>query len=294
VIALDVVRLVAGAGSVGLYTTVFVIVLPYSLFRWGSGREAVLGLAIMLVAYTLGVAGDWTGAGDAVGASVVLLFPAVLGASVRYWTSSRQREVEQAKLQEREQLARELHDTVAHHVSAIAIRAQAGRVVSDSQPDAAQEALEVIEEQASRTLAEMRRMVGGLRDDEPPALAPQLGDDPIGNALRAAGEATTVVAELLPTGGKVNLSYGPEDVAEYVHQLAADHLVHGWDLAAATGGDRDLEEDLMRDLGEWFAEREELYRSAGLVGPRLDASGDLQTELLAAAGRDARWTPPKP
>jgi len=121
-----------------------------------------------------------------------------------------------------------------------------------------------------------------------------LGDDPIGNALRAAGEATTVVAELLPTGGKVNLSYGPEDVAEYVHQLAADHLVHGWDLAAATGGDRDLEEDLMRDLGEWFAEREELYRSAGLVGPRLDASGDLQTELLAAAGRDARWTPPKP
>ncbi len=57
-------------------------------------------------------------------------FPAALGATVRYRAASRLRELDQVKLREREQLARELHDTVAHHVSAIAIRAQAGRVVA--------------------------------------------------------------------------------------------------------------------------------------------------------------------
>ena len=56
-------------------------------------------------------------------------------------------------------LARDLHDTVAHHVSAIAIRAQAGLAVAESNPDAATDALRVIEAEASTTLAEMRSMV---------------------------------------------------------------------------------------------------------------------------------------
>ena len=72
--------------------------------------------------------------------------------------------MDQVRLREREQLARELHDTVAHHVSAIAIRAQAGRVVAAARPEAALDALGVIEEEASRTLAEMRAMVGVLRE----------------------------------------------------------------------------------------------------------------------------------
>ena len=55
--------------------------------------------------------------------------------SIRYWAGSRQRETDQVKLREREQLARELHDTVAHHVSAIAIQAQAGRTVAASDPE---------------------------------------------------------------------------------------------------------------------------------------------------------------
>ena len=65
---------------------------------------------------------------------------------------------------EREQLARELHDTVAHHVSAMVIRAQAGRVLAGADPAAAVEALEGIEEEGARTLEEMRAMVGALRD----------------------------------------------------------------------------------------------------------------------------------
>ena len=72
-----------------------------------------------------------------------------------------------------------------------------------------------------------------------------------------------MVAEMLPTGGTVHLSYGEEQMEEYVHQLAADHLIHGWDLAAATGGDTQLDEELVAELAPWFADREELYRRPG-------------------------------
>ena len=195
-IVVDIAAFVGADGPVGLDTSAYVLLLSYSLFRWGSGREAVIGLAIMLITYVLGVAGAYTGVGDAVGAGVVLLFPAALGASVRYQVNSRLREIDQVKLREREQLARELHDTVAHHVSAIAIRSQAGRTLAPSDPNAAVEALEVIEGEASRTLAEMRVMVGILREHDEPDLTPQPGLADIERLARGAGDGPRVDVEL--------------------------------------------------------------------------------------------------
>ena len=93
------------------------------------------GLAIILVA---GDAGDLRRAGpvsaDAIGGSAVLLSAFALGLSVRTQHGARERRLEQAKSEERVQLARELHDTVAHHVSAIAIQAQAGRALAATSP----------------------------------------------------------------------------------------------------------------------------------------------------------------
>jgi uncharacterized protein (TIGR03086 family) len=120
-----------------------------------------------------------------------------------------------------------------------------------------------------------------------------LGDDPVASALVAAEDATRVVAERLPAGGTVHLSYGEEQMEEYVRQLAADHLIHGWDLAAATGGDTRLDPELVAELATWFAEREELYRGAGIIGPRGSSTGDPQGDLLAASGRDPGWTRPQ-
>ncbi|QZY28271.1 TIGR03086 family metal-binding protein [Nocardioides coralli] len=118
-----------------------------------------------------------------------------------------------------------------------------------------------------------------------------LGDDPIDSALRAAQEAVLAVAETLPGGGTVHLSYGEERMDEYVRQLAADHLVHGWDLAVATGADRRLDPALVHEVGAWFAEREELYRQAGVIAPRAGARDDPQAQLLSAFGRDPAWGP---
>jgi len=116
-----------------------------------------------------------------------------------------------------------------------------------------------------------------------------LGDDPIKSALAAAWEAKEAVAHELPAHGTVSLSYGEEKADEYVLQLAADHLVHGWDIAAATGGDTRLEPHLVAEVAAWFAQREDAYRSAGAIGPRNASYADPQDELLAAFGRDPRW-----
>jgi signal transduction histidine kinase len=175
VMVLNAVALLGPWQSLGLYTMAALLLLPYSLMRWGSGREILIGLPLMLPTLVLGLAADYTGLVDSILGSLFFFSPALLGVSVRYWSSSRVRELDQVKLLEREQLARELHDTVAHHVSAIAIRAQAGRVVSANDPDAALAALVVIEDEASRTLAELRTMVGALREDGSPALTPQAG-----------------------------------------------------------------------------------------------------------------------
>jgi signal transduction histidine kinase len=91
---------------------------------------------------------------------------------LRYRARARQRELDQVKLLERERLARDLHDTVAHHVSAMIIRAQAGLATAPLNPSAATDALRVIEAEASKALAEMRGIVRVLRTDEPAELAP--------------------------------------------------------------------------------------------------------------------------
>jgi signal transduction histidine kinase len=174
--ALVLVGVVGDAGGpVGLYTNIFVLLLPYSLFRWGSGRAMALGTPVIAVTAAVAMIADWTGVGDAVGGALVLILSAVLGSTARYRETARIRELQQMKTSEREQLARELHDIVAHHVSAIAIRAQAGRVLASQDPQAALDALGVVEQQASQTLQELRSMVRVLRNGEGADLAPQRG-----------------------------------------------------------------------------------------------------------------------
>jgi uncharacterized protein (TIGR03086 family) len=115
-----------------------------------------------------------------------------------------------------------------------------------------------------------------------------LGDDPAGAASAAAREAAGAAGLAVE---KVHLSYGDEDPAEYLRQLAADHLIHGWDLAAAIGVPPRLEPELVDEVGTWFAQREELYRSAGIIGDHLDGYSEPADALLAASGRDPHWTP---
>lgn len=156
-----------------VYTAVFVLLLPYSVARWGSGRAVIGGVVLMLSQIALTTAWGGITWADALGGLAVLTAAVALGLAVRFRARAKARELAQARSVERERLARDLHDTVAHHVSAIAVRAQAGLAVAQSRPEAATEALRLIEAEAKRALAEMRSIVRVLRSDDP---QPGIGD----------------------------------------------------------------------------------------------------------------------
>jgi signal transduction histidine kinase len=179
----------------GLGTAVFFLLLPYALGRWGSGREVLGGACVFAVIITLAaIAGDPIG--DLVGGSVVVLLLGAVGMGVRYKELSGREKLNSTRSRERVALARELHDTVAHHVSAIAVQAQAGRALARSDSAATADVLEVIEEQASRALEEMRSMVSALRESDQPDLAPQQGVHDIERLARATGPGPEVTVEL--------------------------------------------------------------------------------------------------
>jgi len=219
---LEVVTTANDITSDGLYTAVFILVLPYSLVRWGSGRQVVIGLLVSLpMAWWVSLIQGTVVLGDAIGGTVVLMLPAAIGGSIRYRETSRVREREQVILREREQLARELHDTVAHHVSAIAIQAQAGQAVAAADPAAAVNALNAIEKAASQTLGEMRTLVGALRSGDTAELAPQPGIADI--ATLAHNDGGTLSVDVRLTGGLDDL---PPLVDSAVYRLAQESITN--------------------------------------------------------------------
>jgi signal transduction histidine kinase len=73
----------------------------------------------------------------------------------------------QAIIGERLRIARELHDSVAHSIGIIALQAGAANRVFDTQPTRARQAIGVVETASREALAELRRMLGGLRASDP-------------------------------------------------------------------------------------------------------------------------------
>ena len=70
--------------------------------------------------------------------------------------------------------------------------------------------------------------------------------------------------------------------AEYARQLAADHLVHAWDLARALGVDDTLDPEAVHAVAEWFEPTEELWREAGVIGPRVPVPDDADEQTRTA------------
>lgn len=194
--AVTVVQLVAvglGRQEFGLGSMLYFLVLVYALTRWGSGREVVIGLAIVMAVATTSIVTTPGTAGDVIGGYTVLLLAAGAGAILRYRSTAARREHEQIRSEERVGLARDLHDVVAHHVSAIAVQAQMGRTVGVRDPAVALEALASIEEEASRTLAQMRAMVGVLRTGAPAEYAPVGGVAALPSLAQPDGRPVVVV-----------------------------------------------------------------------------------------------------
>jgi signal transduction histidine kinase len=178
-------------------TTLCIVLLPYSLARWGSGREIAIGSVFVVLAYVVAaLRSEMRGAEEAIGGALVLLFPGAVGVSVRLRADAHRHDLEHARLRERTQIARDLHDTVAHHISAIAIQAQAGRAVLGGGAETAARIFEAIESESKRTLSELRVMVGSLREGADAPLTPQPVVRDIERLARPLGDAPAIEVQL--------------------------------------------------------------------------------------------------
>jgi uncharacterized protein (TIGR03086 family) len=114
-----------------------------------------------------------------------------------------------------------------------------------------------------------------------------LGDDPRKAWDDSARDAVAAVRGDGALERTVHLSFGDAPGREYVMQLFADTLVHGWDLARAIDADQRMDPGLVDACATWFANVEDAYRAGGAIGPRPDLPADAspQTRLLAMFGR---------
>lgn len=172
----------AGSGVVGAptqATTGHIMVLGglvAALARWAPTRGVAIGVgaggALAVIGTALSASPGWaqlwidaiTWAGFGAG-----------GAALRYRAALQLVTAERIRLDERNRIARDLHDTVAHHVSAMAIQAEGARALLATRPEAAGEALTAIHRTASTALDEMRTLVGVLRHPEAPDTGPGSG-----------------------------------------------------------------------------------------------------------------------
>ncbi len=145
-------------------------------------------------------------------------------------------------------------------------------------------------------LVDEARWIPGLLDGDPADLVEPrfshatgdlLGDDAL-TAWETAADAALAALATSDLAGTVHLSRGPTPVREYLEELTADLVVHGWDLARATGGDERIDPALLRAAAV-LADRLPPDGVPGLFDPpvELPDGAPEQARVLARYGRRA-------
>lgn len=140
----------------------------------------------------------------------------------------RDNEVRMAMAAERARIARELHDVVAHNVSVIVVQADGAAYAIDTDVGRARQALDTISSTGRMALAEMRRLLGVLREtDDAGAFAPQPGVaqlDDLVEQVRASGLTVSYEVE----GTRAVMSEGRQlTVYRIVQEALTNTLKHG-------------------------------------------------------------------
>ncbi|TDE38149.1 sensor histidine kinase [Actinomadura sp. 6K520] len=195
-------------------TAILALVVILFFTGVGTDRQTTLGVGavtitgVLLPAVLFGMPG-WFAMILAGLAALALTFGDAVGGRHSAVEELRRREEQhrqdlarQAVLEERARIARELHDVVAHHMSVIAMQAEAAPYKIPDLPDAARQTFGVVRDAAREALTETRRVVGLLRSDGDDAeRTPQPGlerlDDLVG-AARRSGLSVAVVITGVP------------------------------------------------------------------------------------------------
>jgi uncharacterized protein (TIGR03086 family) len=114
-----------------------------------------------------------------------------------------------------------------------------------------------------------------------------LGDDPAAAYEQSAAAAAAVFRRPGALDAPCAVSYGPVPGSVYAGHRFLDVLVHGWDLAMASGQDYTLDPQLMEACQQIIEPQREAFRSAGALGPEVAVPADAsaQTRFLALLGR---------
>lgn len=197
----------------------------------------------------------------------------------------RDNEVKMAMAAERARIARELHDVVAHNVSVIVVQADGASYAIDTDVGRARQALETISSTGRLALAEMRRLLGVLREnDDAGAFAPQPGVaqlDDLVEQVRSSGLPVTFEVDGTPAA----MSEGRQlTVFRIVQEALTNALKHGGPRVAVSVRLRyagDALEIRVDDDGRGAAAPDD-GRGHGLAGMR---------ERVAVYGGDVRAAP---
>ncbi|MGP8302646.1 sensor histidine kinase [Streptomyces inhibens] len=177
---------------------IVLLVLPFSeslqhnALVWPEVFHGVYGPLAGLALLALIVGTAW-----AAGELLARCAPLLLGPTPADRLAAAERRA--ADLASRNRLARELHDSVGHALSAVTLQASAARRVLDRDPEFARQALTAIEETTREAVAELDTVLGLLREEDgtdPAAPAPTLdGLEALLGRTRAAGVAVEATVE---------------------------------------------------------------------------------------------------
>jgi signal transduction histidine kinase len=209
----------------GVAATLGLLVLGAAAVRVASPRLAVVITAagvLVMVAGRLDIRREYIAPLSFLG---VLAWGCALaiGVWLRFGDARRHLDVDEARREERLELARELHDVVAHHVAGIVVQAQAARLVAARQPETLEGILAGIESAGNDALAAMRRVVSLLRDP---------GD--AGGLASGPGQLTDLVGRFCEGHGpavRLRLPDGeqppwPPEVATTVYRIVQEALTN--------------------------------------------------------------------
>jgi signal transduction histidine kinase len=223
----DVARL---PSQPGVAATLALLVLGAAGVRVAARLPATLvaaaGIAVM-VAGRVDLRGEYITAFVFLG---VLAWSGALasGAWLRLLDIRRRLAIDTARRDERLELARELHDVVAHHISMIAVQAETARLATPGMPAAGAQRLSEIGDTARAGLTEMRRLLGVLREDAQAAMPgdqstdrqPQPGLRQLNELLDGARDTSGAAARLIVSGPPAALDPGVELAAFRIIQEA--------------------------------------------------------------------------
>lgn len=124
-----------------------------------------------------------------------------------------------------------------------------------------------------------------------PVEAPPVAEDPLSAIDAVTRQMASVLADPALAGRTYDGHFGTRTLEWAVDRFLADDLVvHGWDLARATGGDESIPPEEVETVMAHSAEWGDAMRGPGAMGPALDPppDADAQVRLLAHLGR-AAW-----